>query len=135
MTATAALSVRRALSKSSLSRSLTTTSHNRAWFFAKEKEKTSGHSTLLSKDQSVYEMVTDTVIPREWDHYLATKKQLVQCMAENKENKGTLVGSWTIVTGDAAFKVSSQNTSTVRGDIPSDLSGISSLQIRELDRH
>ena len=135
MTATAAVSLRRLLSKSSLSRTLTTTSHNRAWFFAKEKEKTSGHSTLLSKDQSVYEMVTDTVIPREWDNYLGTKKQLVQCMAENKENKGTLVGSWTIVTGDAAFKVSSQNTSTVRGDIPSDLSGISSLQIRELDRH
>ena len=135
MTATAAISLRRVLSKSSLSRTLTTTSHNRAWFFAKEKEKTSGHSTLLSKDQSVYEMVTDTVIPKEWDNYLGTKKQLVQCMAENKENKGTLVGSWTIVTGDAAFKVSSQITSTVRGDTPSDLSGISSLQIRELDRH
>ena len=135
MTATAAISLRRVLSKSSLTRALSTTSHNRAWFFAKEKEKTSGHSTLLSKDQSVYEMVTDTVIPKEWDNYLGTKKQLVQCMAENKENKGTLVGSWTIVTGDAAFKVSSENTSTVRGDIPSDLSGISSLQIRELDRH
>ena len=101
----------RALSKSSLRRTLTTTSHNRAWFFAKEKEKTSGHSTLLSKDQSVYEMVTDTVIPKEWENYLGTKKQLVQCMAENKENKGTLVGSWTIVTGDAAFKVSIRNIS------------------------
>ena len=107
MTPTATLSLRRLMSKSSLSRTLTTTSHNRAWFFAKEKEKTSGHSTLLSKDQSVYEMVTDTVIPKEWDQYLGTKKQLVQCMADNKENKGTLVGSWTIVTGDAAFKVSS----------------------------
>ena len=105
MTTTAAISMRRALSKSSLGRTLTTTSHNRAWFFAKEKEKTSGHSTLLSKDQSVYEMVTDTVIPKEWENYLVTKKQLVQCMAENQENKGTLVGSWTIVTGDAAFKV------------------------------
>ena len=135
MTPTATLSLRRLMSKSSLSRTLTTTSHNRAWFFAKEKEKTSGHSTLLSKDQSVYEMVTDTVIPKEWDNYLGTKKQLVQCMAENKENKGTLVGSWTIVTGDAAFKVSSRNISTVRGDIPSELSGLSSLQIRELDRH
>ena len=118
MAATAAVSLRRLLSKSSLSRTLTTTSHNRAWFFAKEKEKTSGHSTLLSKDQSVYEMVTDTVIPREWDHYLATKKQLVQCMADNKDNKGTLVGSWTIVTGDALFKVSNQNEPTEKIVVP-----------------
>ena len=136
MTATAAVSLRRLLSKSSLSRSLTTTSHNRAWFFAKEKEKTSGHSTLLSKDQSVYEMVTDTVIPREWDHYLATKKQLVECMADNKENTGSLVGSWTIVTGDAAFKVSNSTAGRENTVVSScDLSGLSSLQIRELDRH
>ena len=73
--------------QSSWSRSLTTTSNNRAWFFAKEKEKTSGHSTLLSKDQSVYEMVTDTVIPREWDTYLGNKKKLVQCVQQNSENK------------------------------------------------
>ena len=49
----------------------------RGWLFSKEKEKTSGHSTLLSKDTSVYEMVTDTVIPREWDVYIANKKKLV----------------------------------------------------------
>ena len=84
---------------------------------SQEREKTSGHSTLLSKDQSVYEMVTDTVIPKEWDSYIATKKQLVQCMADNQENKGTLVGSWTIVTGDAAFKVSEGNISKARSEL------------------
>jgi len=85
-------------------RNLTTTSSNRGWLFSKEKEKTSGHSTLLSKDTSVYEMVTDTVIPREWDIYLANKKKLVECVQENNDNKSNLVGSWTIVTGDTAFK-------------------------------
>jgi len=96
--------VRSLITQSSLSRTLTTTSGNRAWLFTKEKEKTSGHSTLLSKDQSVYEMVTDTVIPKEWDVYLANKKKLVECVDQNSGNKGKLVGSWTIVTGDTAFK-------------------------------
>eukprot|EP00092_Neocalanus_flemingeri_P035889 GFUD01039076.1.p1 GENE.GFUD01039076.1~~GFUD01039076.1.p1 ORF type:complete len:269 (+),score=83.47 GFUD01039076.1:43-849(+) len=97
----------KSLFKSSLtvaSRSLTTTSHNNAWFFSKDKEKSSGHSTLLSKDQSVYEMVTDTVIPKEWDSYLQHKKKLVECASSNADIRGQLVGSWTIVTGDAAFK-------------------------------
>ena len=71
---------------------------------------------------SVYEMVTDTVIPREWDTYLGNKKKLVEAAHANGDVKygtslmlqlmvhrhdvfrGTLVGSWTIVTGDAAFK-------------------------------
>jgi len=86
------------------SRSLTTTSHNNAWFFSKDKEKSSGHSTLLSKDQSVYEMVTDTVIPKEWDSYLQQKQKLVECANSNSDIRGQLVGSWGIVTGDAAFK-------------------------------
>jgi len=86
------------------SRSITTTSHNNAWFFSKDKEKSSGHSTLLSKNQSVYEMVTDTVIPKEWDSYLQNKEKLVGCMNNNTDIRGELVGSWSIVTGDAAFK-------------------------------
>ena len=72
---------------SSFSRTLTTTSNNRSWFFAKEKEKTSGHSSLLSEDQSVYEMVTDSVIPREWDAYIANKKKLVEAAQANSDAK------------------------------------------------
>jgi len=86
------------------SRSIATTSRNNAWFFSKDKEKSSGHSTLLSKDQSVYEMVTDTVIPKEWDTYLQHKEKLVGCMDKNTDIRAELVGSWSIVTGDAAFK-------------------------------
>ena len=55
--------------------------------YLQEKEKTSGHSTLLSKDQSVYEMVTDTVIPREWDTYIDNKRHLVDCVKQNTDNK------------------------------------------------
>merc|ERR1719350_1498377 len=97
----------KSLLKSSLalsSRPLATTSNNNAWFFSKDKEKSSGHSTLLSKDQSVYEMVTDTVIPKEWDSYLQHKEKLVGCMNSNTDIRGELMGSWSIVTGDAAFK-------------------------------
>lgn len=72
--------------------------------FSKDKEKTSGHSTLLAKDKSVYEMVTDKVVPSQWEKYLDHKQQLVQCSTDNKDIKGELVASWGIVTGDAAFK-------------------------------
>ena len=41
----------------------------------KDKETSSGHRTLLSKDHSVYEMLTDTVIPEEWDNYLQHKEK------------------------------------------------------------
>eukprot|EP00092_Neocalanus_flemingeri_P017621 GFUD01019064.1.p1 GENE.GFUD01019064.1~~GFUD01019064.1.p1 ORF type:complete len:272 (+),score=74.53 GFUD01019064.1:155-970(+) len=86
-------------------RSLITTSNNKAWLgFSKDQEKTSSHSMLLSKDQSVYEIVTDTVIPSQWDSYLQHKKKLVECAASNQQLKGKLMASWTIVTGDTAFK-------------------------------
>ena len=50
-----------------------------AWLsFSKEKEKTSGHSTLLSKDQHVYELVTDVVIPSQWEAYKANKRLQVE---------------------------------------------------------
>jgi len=42
--------------------------------FSKEKEKSTSHSKLLSQDQSVYELVSDIVIPQQWDPYLANKK-------------------------------------------------------------
>lgn len=59
--------------------------HHLVYF--QEKEKTSGHSTLLSKDMSVYEMVTDTVIPREWDAYIGNKKKLVEAAEANSDAK------------------------------------------------
>ena len=48
--------------------------------------------------------MTDTVIPSQWDSYLVHKKKLVECTTNNQQLKGQLVASWTIVTGDAAFK-------------------------------
>ena len=36
---------------------------------------------------SVYEMVTDTVIPREWDAYIANKKKLVEAAEANSDAK------------------------------------------------
>lgn len=41
----------------------------------------------MSKDMSVYEMVTDTVIPREWDAYIGNKKKLVEAAEANSDAK------------------------------------------------
>lgn len=60
-------------------RSLTTSSSKPAWLsFSKEQEKSSAHSKLLSKDTSVYEMVTDYVIPSQWEEYLQNKKLQIE---------------------------------------------------------
>lgn len=86
-------------------RGLVTSPSTHAWLsFNKEKEKTSAHSKLLSKDQFVYEMVTDFVIPSQWDQYLANKKLQIEFTKDSPDIKGELVASWRIVTGDTAFK-------------------------------
>lgn len=83
----------------------TSTSSPGSWLsFSKEKEKSTAHSALLSKDQSVYEMVTDYVIPSQWDQYIANKRLQTEFGSDNPDIKGELMGSWSIVTGDTAFK-------------------------------
>jgi len=91
---------------SSTSSNLVATSQSKpAWLsFSKEQEKTSGHSTLLSKDQHVYELVTDVVIPSQWEAYKANKRLQVELTRDSPGIKGELVGSWRSVTGDTAFK-------------------------------
>jgi len=72
--------------------------------FSKEKEKSTSHSKLLSQDQSVYELVSDIVIPQQWDLYLANKKLQIDLTKSSPEFKSELVGSWGSVTGDTKFK-------------------------------
>jgi hypothetical protein len=69
-------------------RGLATSPSTHAWLsFNKEKEKTSAHSKLLSKDQFVYEMVTDFVIPSQWDQYLANKKLQIEFTKDSPDIK------------------------------------------------
>ena len=60
-------------------RGLATSPTSLAWLtFNKEKEKSSAHSALVGKDKYVYEMVTDYVVPAQWEQYLANKRLQVQ---------------------------------------------------------
>ena len=60
-------------------RGLSTSPTTQAWLtFNKEKEKSSAHSALVGKDKYVYEMVTDYVVPAQWEQYLANKRLQVQ---------------------------------------------------------
>ena len=68
-------------------RSLSTGSPSLSWLFSKDKERTTGHSTLLSKDTTVYEIVTDKVFPALWDSYLDHQKLMVQVSDNNPEIK------------------------------------------------
>lgn len=77
-----------------------------AWFagFSKEKEETAAHSKLLSKGEQVYELVTEVVVPAQWEQYLANKRLQIQAADDNPGIKGELVASWQTVVGDRAFK-------------------------------
>ena len=69
---------RRSIS-TSCSNKVATSQTKPAWLsFSKEQEKTSGHSSLLSKDQFVYELVTDVVIPSQWEAYKTNKRLQVE---------------------------------------------------------
>ena len=68
-----------ATSQEQARRGLATSPTSPAWrAFSKEKEKTSAHSALVGKDKYVYEMVTDHVVPAQWEQYLANKRLQVQ---------------------------------------------------------
>jgi len=86
-------------------RGLATSPTTQAWLtFNKEKEKSSAHSALVGKDKYVYEMVTDYVVPAQWEQYLANKRLQVQYTNDDPTIRGELVASWRSVTGDTAFK-------------------------------
>ena len=70
------------------SRALATSCARPSWLsFSKEKEKTSAHSKLLSKDTFVYELVTDHVIPARWEEYLENKRLQVQLAGDSPDIK------------------------------------------------
>jgi hypothetical protein len=85
-------------------RALTTSSTQSSWFFSKDREKSAGHSSLISKDQSVYEIVTETVVPSEWDSYVKHKQLDIQALLAVDAIRCNHVASWGVVTGDTLFK-------------------------------
>jgi hypothetical protein len=86
-------------------RALTTTPGNaNAWMFSSDKAKTSGHSKLLTDNQSVYEVVSDTVAPKDWDAYLQHKGTLLALSGSKEAIRAEHVASWNFVHGDIVFR-------------------------------
>jgi len=69
------------------SRNISTSTKLPAWFFSKEKERSAGHSTLISKDNSVYEIVSERVVPKDWQSYLNQKEDLISCINSSPDIK------------------------------------------------
>jgi len=84
-------------------RSLSTSKSNQAWFFSKDKEKSAGHSSLISKDAAVYEIVTESVIPSKWDDYVGQKANIIQAVQADSQIKVDHLASWNVATGDSLF--------------------------------
>jgi len=84
-------------------RNFSTSNKLPAWFFSKEKERSAGHSTLISKDNSVYEIVSERVVPKDWQSYLNQKEDLISCINSSPDIKAEHKASWNIVTGGELF--------------------------------
>jgi len=86
------------------SRSLSTSPRLPAWFFSKEAERSAGHSSLISKDNSVYEIVSERVVPKHWQTYLKQKQDLINCINSSPDIKAEHIASWNLTVGGNAFQ-------------------------------
>jgi len=94
---------------SASSRGLLTSAASPSWFktrgeLSKEETENKAFSAVLGKDQYVYRIVTDHVIPSQWEAYVANKKLKVAMMIENEDIKGEHVASWRTIVGDSKYK-------------------------------
>jgi len=87
-----------------LNRSIVISSKSNGWGFGKNADKASGVSNTLSSDRSIYEIVTDSVIPREWDSYVKNKKNIFECTERNTLVQRKPIGSWRFISGSTVFK-------------------------------
>lgn len=91
------------VSKATL-RCLSTTSHKASWLFSSDAAKTSGHSKLLTDKETVYQIVSDTVAPRDWEDYVKHKGQLMQRANDTEGIRWEHCASWHFRYGDVVFR-------------------------------
>ena len=61
-------------------RNLVTSNSSHAWIFSKEASKSTGHSSLLSNINDVYEVRVEDVSPAKWDEYLERKADFMSLL-------------------------------------------------------
>ena len=66
--------------------------------------KTSGHSKLLTDKETVYQIVSDTVAPRDWEDYVKHKGQLMQRANDTEGIRWEHCASWHFRYGDVVFR-------------------------------
>ena len=65
----------------------------------------SGHSALLSGVPQVYEIVSESVSPANWEDYLAYKAESLDlCKSREGLNVAEHLGSWNYIYGDVVFR-------------------------------
>ena len=66
--------------------------------------KTSAHSKLLTDKETVYQIVSDTVAPKDWEDYVAHKAQLMQRANDTEGIRWEHCASWHFRYGDVVFR-------------------------------
>ena len=73
-------------------------------FLVQDAAKTSAHSKLLTDKETVYQIVSDTVAPRDWEDYVAHKGALMQRANDTEGIRWEHLASWHFRYGDVVFR-------------------------------
>ncbi|XP_059082995.1 protein NipSnap-like [Tigriopus californicus] len=84
--------------------SISTGNTDHAWIFSSDAAKSAGHSSLLSKSDTVFQMVSDTVSPKNWDEYVKRKAGYFALCEAKSDFKFEHCGSWHFIYGDVGFR-------------------------------
>jgi len=90
-------------SKNVKCRNLVTSHSPHAWIFSKEASKSSGHSSLLSNQNDVFEVRVEDVSPANWEEYLKRKAEFMSLL-HSKTDACQLVAGWKFIYGDVNFR-------------------------------
>ena len=66
--------------------------------------KTSAHSKLLTDKETVYQIVSDTVAPKDWEDYVKHKAKLMQRANDTEGIRWEHLASWHFRYGDVVFR-------------------------------
>lgn len=85
-------------------RQISTANTDNAWIFSSDAAKSAGHSSLLSKSDTVFQVVSETVSPKNWDEYVKRKAGYFALCEAKSDFKFEHCGSWHFIYGDVVFR-------------------------------
>ncbi|XP_040580839.1 protein NipSnap [Lepeophtheirus salmonis] len=86
-------------------RQLSLDSPYKGWISSKIDSRMAGHSSLLAPDPEIYELISVSVNPGDWDKYLSHSDRIFELIKKVDSSESEHLASWTSVIGGEHFNV------------------------------